>query len=172
MERRSRWCSSSAVGLASPSPRPQAVHRHRAPPCSATPRSAPADPLSRCDPFACDSPRHRNTCRRKTDGNRAARHAVPTPHKYLHGQNVERQTNVRECVDRTKQYRMLSGYSRSVVEVELMFTGTVTRALSSLIFPAARFDVLRVAVPAVIVVAAGVGAALPAALRAARTDPM
>jgi len=46
------------------------------------------------------------------------------------------------------------------------------RAFSGLIFPAAHVDVVSVIVPGAIVVIGGLGAALPAARRAARTDPM
>ena len=47
-----------------------------------------------------------------------------------------------------------------------------SRALGGLVFATAHFDVLSVGVPAAIVMVAGVGAVLPAARRAARTDPL
>jgi ABC-type antimicrobial peptide transport system permease subunit len=46
------------------------------------------------------------------------------------------------------------------------------RALSSVVFAAGRFDPLNVAVAAAVLVGVGVGAVLPAARRAARTDPL
>jgi putative ABC transport system permease protein len=46
------------------------------------------------------------------------------------------------------------------------------RALSGVIGPAGRFDVLSVATAAAVLMLAGAGAVLPAALRAARTDPL
>jgi predicted permease len=46
------------------------------------------------------------------------------------------------------------------------------RALSSMVFAAGRFDLLNVAVAAAVLMIVGVGAVLPAARRAARTDPL
>ena len=48
----------------------------------------------------------------------------------------------------------------------------MSRALGTLIIGTAPFDVLTVAMPAAILMAAGIGASLPAARRAARTDPL
>jgi predicted permease len=48
----------------------------------------------------------------------------------------------------------------------------VSRALGTLIIGTAAFDVLTVVMPAAILMAAGIGASLPAARRAARTDPV
>jgi predicted permease len=46
------------------------------------------------------------------------------------------------------------------------------RALSSMVFATGRFDLLNVAVAAAVLMVVGVGAVLPAARRAARTDPL
>jgi ABC-type antimicrobial peptide transport system permease subunit len=46
------------------------------------------------------------------------------------------------------------------------------RALSSIVFPAGQVDVLNVAVAAAVLLVVGVGAVLPVARRAARTDPL
>jgi len=46
------------------------------------------------------------------------------------------------------------------------------RALSGLVFATDYFDVLNIGVPAAILMVAGVGAVLPAARRASRTDPL
>jgi predicted permease len=46
------------------------------------------------------------------------------------------------------------------------------RALGSMLFATNRFDILSVSLAAMVLAAAGIGAALPAALRAARTDPL
>jgi len=46
------------------------------------------------------------------------------------------------------------------------------RALSGLVFATDYFYVLNIGVPAAILMVAGVGAVLPAARRAARTDPL
>ncbi len=48
----------------------------------------------------------------------------------------------------------------------------VARALSGVIFGTGHFDVLSVGVPAAVLMVVGGGAVLPAALRAARTDPL
>jgi ABC-type antimicrobial peptide transport system permease subunit len=47
-----------------------------------------------------------------------------------------------------------------------------SRALGGLVFSTPHFDVLSMGVPAAVVIVAGVGAVLPAAFRAARTDPV
>ncbi len=48
----------------------------------------------------------------------------------------------------------------------------VARALSSMVFATGQVDLLNVAVAAAVLVAVGVGAVLPTARRAARTDPL
>jgi putative ABC transport system permease protein len=47
-----------------------------------------------------------------------------------------------------------------------------TRALSTMLLPPDRLDVLSVGAAGVVLIVAGVGAVLPAAVRAARTDPV
>jgi hypothetical protein len=47
-----------------------------------------------------------------------------------------------------------------------------SQALGNLVYPTGGFDVLGMALPAAVIVAAGIAAVLPAARRAARTDPL
>ena len=47
-----------------------------------------------------------------------------------------------------------------------------TRALGSVVFATSYFDFVNVAIPAVLLIVVGVGAVLPPAWRAARTDPL
>ena len=46
------------------------------------------------------------------------------------------------------------------------------RALGGMVFATGRFDLLNVAVAAAVLMVVGAGAVLPAARRAARTDPL
>ena len=60
----------------------------------------------------------------------------------------------------------------STLETAAVMSGRHARALSSLVFATGRFDLLNVAVAAAVLMAVGAVAVLPAAQRAARTDPL